>query len=104
MENKKEKIKSLFQFLIIKFKIKKKVTLRMCKMRDHASCNSDGESYFISINKDDCVDCCYDSCVHEVAHVLQNWRDKEEHSENWGIWYSRVYRAFLEWYTSENNK
>jgi hypothetical protein len=34
--------------------------------------------------------------IHEFAHSLSNWSDKEPHTDEWGVAYSKIYRLFLE--------
>lgn len=101
---KEEKLRDLHKFLIKKFTVKEKVTLRICKMNDYGSCTYDGEKYHISVKKNDSYPSQENSILHEWGHVLQKKHDQEHHSNNWGIQFAKVYRVYLQWVTENSKK
>ena len=44
-----------------------------------------------------------DVLLHEFAHVLSWSKDKNVHGNNWGIAYSKVYRAYLEEFKKDSH-
>lgn len=57
------------------------------------------KQFFIRINSRRPLSAKIDTLLHEWAHCLV-WfgaDQKEDHSDEWGLWYAKVYRAFQEW-------
>ena len=69
-----------------------------------------GDRYFIYLNRDSKAAIQIDTIIHELAH-LYNWERKEEgtnhfedHGEQWGKEYARVYQDYWQWRESEERK
>ena len=82
------------------FPAQRKVYIRSMKMKEY-----DGyvvhvkNCFFISINRNKSLATKLDTLLHEWAHTL-TWfgaDQKEHHSDEWGLWYAKIYRAFHEW-------
>jgi len=93
-----DKIRSLHNFFIKKFKPQKKVVLQFRKMVYNGSYRYNGKKHYITLNKKDNLITLYDSEIHEFSHSLEHHKyGKNSHSEAWGRKFSIVYCAFLEW-------
>ncbi len=86
------------------FPAQHKVRIRSVKMKDY-----DGEAIFqnqsrykqflIRINRNKPLATKLDTLLHEWAHCL-TWfgaEQEEHHSDEWGLWYAKIYRAFEKW-------
>lgn len=82
------------------FPAQRKVYVRSMKMTDY-----DGyvvhikNCFFVLINRNKPLATKLDTLLHEWAHAL-TWfgaDQREHHSDEWGLWYAKIYRAFHEW-------
>ena len=56
-----------------------------------------GEYHTISLNSKKGLDYLTEILMHEWGHILQRKNDKDDHGKEWGMKYSLIYNAFLEW-------
>lgn len=98
-------VREFFRFLMEKFKIKDKVILVLRKnLVNYGYYSFNGDTHYIFIKSSECDACQCESGIHEGSHLLHYYNmmknnqedDKDPHCDEWGIWYSRVYRAYLE--------
>lgn len=93
-----EKLRDLHRFFIRKFKVRKPVILRICKLNDCGSYLYNKGKHYISINKKHNWECSAQNLYHEWSHCLEyNKYGNEHHSDSWGVKFSKTYRAYLEW-------
>jgi len=93
-----DKIRSLHNFFIKKFKPQKKVVLQFYKMTLNGSYHYINRKHYITLNKKDNYQTLIDSLSHEWGHLLEHNKDgKNHHTEAWGKKFSIVYCAYLEW-------
>ena len=65
----------------------------------HGECLYQNGRFLIRINKNQSFALAVDSLLHEWAHVLTfHGNDTDDHGEEWGLAYARLYRAYLEWH------
>lgn len=64
--------------------------------RDFGETDFYDECYIMKINREDPVRVQKDTVMHEWAHCLTPEREREHHSDKWGIWYARIYRRVME--------
>lgn len=58
----------------------------------------DDDSIVIEINKNQSFDSKIDTLLHEWAHALSfDSKDIDEHGNEWGKQYARIYRKYLKW-------
>lgn len=74
-----------------------KVRVRSVKMESYDGDTSWEIAYFhIRINRNKPLSTKLDTLLHEWAHCL-TWfgaDQEEDHSDEWGLWYAKIYRAF----------
>ena len=97
--NRYDKIRDLHKFLLKRFRPKKKVILRFSRfMINHGSYKYSKNKHFITIRSQDSYAELISDLCHEWSHCLEHHKwGTEHHSNAWGIKYSIVYRAYLEW-------
>lgn len=74
------------------------VSVRRLRLSDSldGDCQLKGEKFLIRINRNLSEHEAIEVALHEWAHALAWWRcPLDEHCDEWGKAYSRVYRAFL---------
>jgi hypothetical protein len=55
--------------------------------------------YIIKINSKELNNnytCWLHILIHEFAHVMAGWSNKNIHTNKWGIWYARIYRKVVD--------
>lgn len=66
-------------------------------LRDYGDTQDKNAHYLIRINKDSDLSIQKDTLMHEWAHCLAGWDNEHNaHSREWGIWYSKIYRAMID--------
>lgn len=81
------------------FPAQHKVYVRTKKMKDLWGTASFEKFFLIEIHPDRSLSVKLVMLLHEYAHCL-TWfgaDQKEDHSDEWGLWYAKLYRAFGEW-------
>ncbi|KKK62205.1 hypothetical protein LCGC14_3006650 [marine sediment metagenome] len=80
------------------FPAQRKVYVRTKKLKDDFGIISFEQFFLIEIHPSRPLRAKLNILFHEYAHCL-TWfgADQEEHSDEWGIWYARLYRAFEKW-------
>lgn len=80
-------------------------TQHKAHVRSCVLCNLDGDAFFlgmwfkIRINRKKSLAIKLDTLIHEWAHCL-TWfgaEQLEDHSDEWGLQYAKIYRAYLDW-------
>ena len=89
---KKMTLDQYFYLLKFYFKLDKPVVMAVRKMKDQGSASDSGKRYTISVNKSLSLSEQKEVVCHEYAHLLAGWDEKKQHTDEWGIWYSRIYR------------
>lgn len=95
---------SFFRLLLNKFS---KYTKHPVKVRlkqidtnddDSAYCVFDGAYFNIVIDPRLCFGARCQLLKHELAHCIAPWDTKEDHSDEWGVAYAKLYREYLDLY------
>jgi hypothetical protein len=58
------------------------------------SFDKDNKKFHIRINKNQSIAASIDTIFHEISHCLSWDKDKDDHGEQWGIAYSKIYRIY----------
>lgn len=97
-----------FNLLIEKTKGNKSVKVKFkeinSKEDDSGYCISDGRDFTVVIDPRLPYGDRLMIWLHEAAHIHAPWNEEEDHSENWGVEYAKLYCQYLElydafWYT-----
>jgi len=103
--------KSLY-WLRVNFPLENKISVK-CKNKlssddpnDAGVCiQFDDNSVKIEINKKQCFDLKIDALIHEWAHALTfDSKNIDDHGDDWGKMYSRIYRKFVKWNFGEKTE
>jgi hypothetical protein len=81
------------------FPTQKPAIVRSVNMEDDADVDLVGGKFVIYINKRKPYSTMCDSVMHEWAHALV-WFGagrEVEHSDEWGLWYAKIYQAWDRW-------
>ena len=72
---------------------------RLNKANDLGRCiQFDDNSIKIEISNKQCFDLKIDALIHEWAHAVSiDSKNIDEHGDDWGKAYSRIYRKFIKW-------
>ncbi len=76
-------------------------TVCTCKVEEYTlgTTECDDLKFIIEISTGMGIQMRLETLIHEWAHVI-SWfgaGHKEDHPDDWGLAYARIYRAFLEW-------
>lgn len=74
------------------------IKVRRVVMKDDllGLCEEKKGFFLIKVRKNLPEEHAIDILIHEIAHADSWEQDKDFHGKNWGVSYSRLYRAFVE--------
>lgn len=84
--------------------VEEPISVRRSKTRKgwDGQCEKKDDRFIIKVNPNLNESYSIDVLIHEVAHAVAWGKDSDHHGPNWGRAYSKVYRLFLENFTSDD--